>query len=112
MSFVLPPADAGRQMSLEGHLMVSGALTTIVTPFRDSGVDQQALCELVEFHGLGQVRVPLMPGTRDDCVQCTAARNFCDPAIRGGVKFQDMTDDGYLRHAGFRRFADQLISSF
>jgi bifunctional non-homologous end joining protein LigD len=34
---------------------------------------------------------------------------FCEPAIRVGVEFQDMTDDGYLRHATFRRFADELI---
>jgi hypothetical protein len=35
---------------------------------------------------------------------------FCEPAIRVGVEFQDMTDDGYLRHAAFRRFADELTS--
>jgi dihydrodipicolinate synthase/N-acetylneuraminate lyase len=28
--------------------MVKGALTAIVTPFREGEVDQQALCELVE----------------------------------------------------------------
>lgn len=33
---------------------------------------------------------------------------FCEPAIRVSVEFQDMTDDGYLRHAAFRRFADEL----
>ena len=35
---------------------------------------------------------------------------FCEPAIRVGVEFQDMTDDGYLRHAAFRRLADELRS--
>jgi bifunctional non-homologous end joining protein LigD len=35
---------------------------------------------------------------------------FYEPAIRVGVEFQDMTDDGYLRHAAFRRFADELTS--
>ena len=35
---------------------------------------------------------------------------FCEPALRVGVEFQDMTDDGYLKHAAFRRFADDLTS--
>jgi bifunctional non-homologous end joining protein LigD len=35
---------------------------------------------------------------------------FCEPAIRVGVEFQDMTDEVYLRHAAFRRFADELTS--
>jgi bifunctional non-homologous end joining protein LigD len=35
---------------------------------------------------------------------------FCEPTIRVGVEFQDMSDDGYLRHAAFRRFADELTS--
>jgi len=34
---------------------------------------------------------------------------FCEPAIRVGVEFQDMTDDGYLRYAAFKRFADELL---
>jgi 4-hydroxy-tetrahydrodipicolinate synthase len=35
--------------------MVNGALTAIITPFRDGEVDQQALCELVEFQIQGGV---------------------------------------------------------
>ena len=35
---------------------------------------------------------------------------FCEPTVRVGVEFQDMTDDGYLRHAAFRRFTDELTS--
>jgi hypothetical protein len=39
-----------------------------------------------------------------------AGARFCEPALRIGVEFQDMTDDGYLRHATFRRFSDELIT--
>src|SRR6202790_2440825 len=42
-------------MSLEGHPMFNGALTAIVTPFRDGEVDEQALRELVEFQIQGGV---------------------------------------------------------
>lgn len=35
---------------------------------------------------------------------------FCEPLLRLGVEYQDMTDDGYLRHAAFRRFSDELIT--
>jgi hypothetical protein len=33
---------------------------------------------------------------------------FYEPAIRVGIEFQDMRDDRYLRHAAFKRFADEL----
>lgn len=36
---------------------------------------------------------------------------FCEPTLRIGVEFQDMSDDGYLRHAAFRRFSDELITN-
>jgi 4-hydroxy-tetrahydrodipicolinate synthase len=49
-------------MSLEGHPMFNGALTAIVTPFRDGEVDQQALRELVEFQIQGGVD-GLVPST-------------------------------------------------
>jgi bifunctional non-homologous end joining protein LigD len=39
-----------------------------------------------------------------------AGVKFCEPALRIGVEYQHMTDDGYLRHASFRRFADELIT--
>jgi bifunctional non-homologous end joining protein LigD len=35
---------------------------------------------------------------------------FCEPAFRASVEFLDFTDDGYLRHPAFRRFADELFS--
>jgi len=33
---------------------------------------------------------------------------FCEPALRVGVEFMDMTDDGYLLDAAFKRFTDEL----
>jgi len=39
-----------------------------------------------------------------------AGAKFCEPALRVGLEFQDMTDDGYLRRAAFRRFTDELIT--
>jgi bifunctional non-homologous end joining protein LigD len=35
---------------------------------------------------------------------------FCEPAFRASIEFLDFTDDGYLRHPVFRRFADELFS--
>jgi bifunctional non-homologous end joining protein LigD len=35
---------------------------------------------------------------------------FCEPAFRASVEFLDFTDDGYLRHPAFRRFANELTS--
>ena len=38
-----------------------------------------------------------------------AQARFCAPTLRISVEFLDLTDDGYLRHASFRRFADELV---
>jgi bifunctional non-homologous end joining protein LigD len=35
---------------------------------------------------------------------------FFEPTFRASVEFLDFTDDGYLRHPAFRRFADELFS--
>jgi len=35
---------------------------------------------------------------------------FCGPTLRVGVEFLEFTDDGYLRHPSFRRFADELVT--
>ncbi len=35
---------------------------------------------------------------------------FCEPAFRASLEFLDFTDDGYLRHPAFQRFADELFS--
>jgi bifunctional non-homologous end joining protein LigD len=39
---------------------------------------------------------------------CHPNGQFCEPALRVVVEFQDMSDDGYLRHAAFKRFTDEL----
>jgi bifunctional non-homologous end joining protein LigD len=52
---------------------------------------------------------PRLQSPFSDTISHSGAK-FCEPAIRVGVEFQDMTDDGYLRHAAFRRFADELTS--
>jgi bifunctional non-homologous end joining protein LigD len=51
---------------------------------------------------------PLPQSPFSDTIPHEGAR-FCEPAIRVGVEFQDMTDDGYLRHAAFKRFTDELL---
>ena len=38
------------------------------------------------------------------------AAKFCEPAFRASVEFLDFTDDGYLWHPAFRRFANELTS--
>ena len=37
------------------------------------------------------------------------AVRFCEPRLRIGVEFLDLTEDGYLRHPNFRRFSDALL---
>jgi hypothetical protein len=41
-----------------------------------------------------------------------SAVKFCEPTLRIGVEFLDLTDDGYLRHPNFRRFSPSLSQSF
>ena len=43
-----------------------------------------------------------------DSIPETAVR-FCEPRLRIGVEFLDLTEDGYLRHPNFRGFSDALL---